>query len=455
MGARGHHADARGPADGFVPLVVQDLEVADETAPLPEARSGQAHLLLRHHGWPLGQARVSGLCAMASHADWIEAVRRVAPDVLTSAPPSHAASLSEPAATTTSGGPAARRLSVVVATLGVSPQLRQAVTSLLNQDQPLDELIVVDNDPTSHGVSQRLAGIDDTRLRILPEPRLGASHARNTGLANVRTPLVAFVDDDAVPDLDWARRITEVFDCDERIQCVTGLVVPLSLETVEQVWFEEFNGFEKGYRLAVWSPDRLDVALQDRLSTLAHEAGSPSPAVTGRRGVAFPYTAAEFGSGNSMAFRTSALRAIGGFDPALGPGTSTCAGEDLDVFRAIYLSGGSMVYQPGAVVRHHHRRDYGHLRQQVYAYGTGLTAHMTKLVVTRPARLPHLLTRAPASIRVLLSPRSEKNAGKSPFFPADLTRTELRGIIRGPWAYLRSRRAIRRAERSATHTDPS
>ncbi|WP_062217588.1 glycosyltransferase [Streptomyces sp. NBRC 109706] len=436
------------PPDDFTPLRPADLDLDPDPdaplAPLPVPEQGRAHLLLRRRGWPLAQLRLDALPPRPDRDQWLAAVHRARPD-LTDQPegPDEPDEPDEPA-------PAARAadgISVVLATLGRTPLLPRAVAALLDQEGPLGELIVVDNDPEGGGVARLLAEVVDPRLRVVPEPRRGASRARSTGLRHVRSPLVAFTDDDALPDPDWTRHTVDTFACDPTIRCVTGLVVPAELLTPAQVWFEEAGGFEKGYRLAVWAPGGADAPLRSALDRLARSAGSPEPAVTGHRGAAFPYTAGEFGSGNSMAFRTETLRALGGFDPALGPGTPTLGGEDLDVFRAVYLDGGTVVYNPRVLVRHHHRRDYAELSRQMYGYGAGLTAHVTKLALTGPRHLPRLLARAPASARMLLAPGSTKNAGKSPAFPAALGRTELRGIVAGPWTYLRSRRALGRSRR--------
>src|SRR5439155_1593360 len=79
----------------------------------------------------------------------------------------------------------------------------------------------------------------------------------------------------------------------------------------------------------------------------------------------FPYSVGKFGSGASAAFDPTALRAIGGFDTALGPATPALGGEDLDAFLQIILAGHRLVYEPRSLVRHHHRREYAELRRNV------------------------------------------------------------------------------------------
>ena len=89
-----------------------------------------------------------------------------------------------------------------------------------------------------------------------------------------------------------------------------------------------------------------------------------------------------------MAFRTSSLARIGGFDIALGPGTASMSNEDTRVFTDLLCSGGTVVYQPTAVTRHFHRRSVEELRTQMLGYGVGLTAFYASLLADRPRCVP-------------------------------------------------------------------
>lgn len=144
-----------------------------------------------------------------------------------------------------------------------------------------------------------------------------------------------------------------------------------------------------------------------------------------------------------VALRASTFAELGGFDPALGPGTATHAGEDLDLCRRVYLSGAAVVYHPAAIVRHHHREDGGQLRDQIFGYGVGLTAALTKLIVTQPRHLAGFAARIPAAAHMLFASDSKKNAALPVDFPAELLRAERIGMLLGPLRYLRSRGAGR------------
>lgn len=320
-------------------------------------------------------------------------------------------------------------VSLVVCTLGRSEHLEATVASLLGQrwaSGTSAELIVVDNDPAAGLARQRLAHLAD-RIVLVDQPRRGLSAARNAGLTVARGRIVAFTDDDAIADPDWAPRLLAVFDepAAAAVGCVTGLVEPAETNSDTARWFEEYGGFGKGPDRLVWSPNG---------DGTAPALGSPGP-----RGVAFPCSGGEFGSGNNMAFRTDLLRRLGGFDVALGAGSESLGGEDLDIFRRVFTSGGLIVYQPAAVIRHHHRGSYPELTSQLFAYGAGMAAVITKQLLSGPRGASAVLVRLAPALVLLLDPGSVKNRGKSDSFPAELTRAELRGYLAGPFRYLRAR----------------
>lgn len=419
-------------ASGFVPIPVVDFELTTDDAPLSHPPV-EVQALVRQGGWPLGQARLRFGSPAPDGAAWRA--------VLATADPALAAS-AEPVERWRDPLPALdETVSVVICTLGRNPVLTQTVDAVLAQHGPMDELLVVDNDPGSGRVATLLAGVDDPRLRIVAEPRRGASNARNAGARQANGSLLAFTDDDAVPDPDWTQHLTAALTAHPGVGCATGLVVPAGFGSAEQLRFEEYGGFAKGYATTHWDP-AADPALAAALSELARASGSPTEALAGRRGAAFPYTAGEFGSG-VVALRAAAFAQLGGFDPALGPGTPTHAGEDLDLCRRVYLSGAAVVYHPAAIVRHHHRAGDAQLRDQIFGYGVGLTAALAKLLLTQPRHLVGFARRVPAAARMLLAPGSKKNAALPSDFPAELLRAERIGMLLGPLRYLRSRGALR------------
>jgi cellulose synthase/poly-beta-1,6-N-acetylglucosamine synthase-like glycosyltransferase len=223
-----------------------------------------------------------------------------------------------------------------------------------------------------------------------------------------------------VVDPYWLIELVRGFSVADNVGCVTGLVLPLELETAAQLWFEEFGGFNKGFTRRVY------------------DMGKNHPKTP-----LYPYTAGRFGTGANMAFTAAFLDSAGGFDPALGTGTPAQNGEDLAAFFQVVVRGYTLVYTPAALLYHLHRRDYPGLYKQIYTYGVGLTAYLTKSVFDNPRLLFDLVTKIPYGLYFTLNARSPKNRKKSTQYPRELTRVELQGMLYGPLAYLRSRQASR------------
>ena len=425
------------PADGGAltpPVRTREVELSGAVDAVDDrhpdgGRYAWAVALVRLHGTPLG----SLVMALPDGGLRGEAVRALAEERLAAEIAAHRAADGDDV----EGEPACRRavarfletappLTVVVASRDRPDQVVTCVSTLLAMDYPRLEIIVVDNAPSSDATARLVAERFAARpeVRYLREDRPGTSRARNRGLRVATTELVAFTDDDVLVDPGWAAAVVRPMVEDERVGCVTGLVVAAELETSAQVWIEEYGGFSKGFRRVVHD-------LADR------QAESPL----------FPYAAGALGTGASMAFRARALRDIGGFDPALGGGTPARGGEDLAIYVDILFAGWRLVYEPAAVVRHFHRRSYEELRRVMLGYGSGLSAYLFRLAIRDPRRIPGIVRRASYGARLLLDPRSTKNERKRPGYPAELSRLELRGFACGPVWYVRGLLATRRTRR--------
>lgn len=305
-------------------------------------------------------------------------------------------------------------VTVVVATCGRPDIVERCVRSVLACEYANAEIVVVENRPGSQATREMLLSefAREPGLRYVEEPRPGASRARNAGLAVAEGDIVAFLDDDVVVDPGWLDHCVEAFEAADDIACVTGLILPLTLESQSQLLLEQFATFGKGFRRKVY---RLpDASSQDPL---------------------FPYTAGSIGSGANTAVLREAARELGGFDSTLGPGTPAAGAEDLDLYVRLLQAGHCVVYEPSALVRHEHPRGMKRLGRQAYRYGVGMGALLGKQLVRGPER-SRLVRAVPAGVRYALDPGSRKNTAKPAGFPRRLDWLERLGMLIGPLAYL-------------------
>ena len=327
-------------------------------------------------------------------------------------------------------------VSVVIATRNRPEALDRCLASLRDVDHPDVEIIVVDNGPSA--ATRSVAANHDSpgrQVRYLMEARRGASRARNRGIALSTRPIVAVTDDDVVADPGWLSALCEPFALDPEVACVTGLVMPSHLDTDAQLWFEHWGGFAKGYERTVFDRD---------------QSRGASPL--------YPYSPGAYGSGNNVAYRTEVIRARGGYDVALGPGTPTCSGEELDVFFNLVTHGHRVVYEPSALVWHHHRTSDEELLRQLHDYGVGLSALMLKWSVKSPQDMTALAQRIPAVARAFRGAHARPTSNAAPGaaarttalpqtrLPRAMRRAEQLGMLQGPGAYRTSRRQARRLQ---------
>jgi hypothetical protein len=318
--------------------------------------------------------------------------------------------------------------------------LTRAVAALSRQDYPWYEILVVDNRPAHAQDAAEHAALEcvDPRVRVLSQPQPGASAARNLALREARGEFIAFTDDDAAADRNWLRSLATRFAAAPDADCVTGLVLPAELETSAQIWFEE-SGNAPNRRYAAALFQRIEGRRFQVADRYAGASAAPMPI----------YALGDMGAGSNMAFRVDALRELGGFDEALGPGSLTShGGEDILAFLQVLASGRGLAVEPSAYVLHWHRRTYPELRAQLHGYGRAFTAMLVAAIVDEPRHLLGLAGVVPAGALALLGIRSHKTSQRSAGYPKQLHRTELTGMLGGPWWYLRSRLRAR-ADRAA------
>lgn len=242
-------------------------------------------------------------------------------------------------ATSSTAGPVADPITVVIATRDRPALLEAAVTAVNGALRHGDGVIVVDSASRSPEVRRVAAALGAEVVRC---DRAGASLARNTGWRAAPTDLVAFTDDDCLPEPGWLATLAAAFAAVPSAAFVTGSV-----------------------RSAGQPPGRgqIEVSLHEEEEPATFGASSDPTAP---------------GHGANMAWRRGVLEELGGLDEALGPGTGLRGAEDVDLFWRALRAGHRGYYEPAAAVRHRHWRTR---RQQVrayYGYGVGSGALAVK-----------------------------------------------------------------------------
>ena len=318
-------------------------------------------------------------------------------------------------------------ITVVVSTRDRPESLERCLRSMAVLEYPATTVIVVDNAPKTSGTRDvfdaigpllTAAGIS---MAYVVEPRPGLSRGRNCGMASATTDLIAFTDDDVIVDRHWLTALASAFRAHPDAACVTGMVPTAELDSAAQYHFDQRVSWSKNC-----------VRRRYTLVTLQDVSRS------------HPFATGALGTGANFALRRSLLSEVGEFDVALGAGSPTRGGEDLDMFLRVMLAGHAVVYEPASIVWHYHRTDPDALRRQLFAYGLGLGAYVTKHAASRQT-VGRMLGRVPSGVRRFTSARRTNLADS---LPARLVGTETLGMLAGPAYYLRERLRRETAGRS-------
>ena len=260
-------------------------------------------------------------------------------------------------------------VSVVICTRNRSEQLRKCLESFGNQKCVPLEVIVVDNAPLDDSTMNVAKEFQE--VTYVREPRPGLDIARNAGARAARGSIIAYTDDDVELHPWWIYQVNETF-AKTSASAMTGLVIASELRTESQQIFERFWSFNRGYTDKLYDPYFLIEHL---------EQGPP---------------VWEIGAGANMAFRRTAFERAGYFDERLDVGAAGCNGDSEMWFR-ILLRGGSINYNPRAIVFHEHRREIKSLRKQLFSYMRGFTvaALIQQNQNSKAGYTKHLYTRLP------------------------------------------------------------
>lgn len=306
-------------------------------------------------------------------------------------------------------------VTVVICTRNRPGYVRECLDQLLQLRYSNFDVVLVDNAPEDEQTAMVFTEVvgSDRRFRYVQEPQGGLSRARNAGIGLAQGPLVAFIDDDVRVDAFWLQGLAGAFARSSATVCVTGLVASRSITGAEQQYFDARVSWASNLRPRVFHPTSDDPL--------------------------HPWAAGRLGAGANMAFRLETLRQLGGFDVHLGAGSKAKGGEDIDMFVRALRAGGDLAYDPAALAWHIHRSDAAGLEAQMFGYGVGLTAYLTKNAL-QPKVALEMACKLPRAVQHALSvTKGPQLAGIDGPHARRYRRIELLGMVLGPLYYVRSR----------------
>jgi glycosyltransferase involved in cell wall biosynthesis len=114
-----------------------------------------------------------------------------------------------------------KKISVIIPNYNYARYLKSAIESVLNQSHKNVELIVVNNGSTDN--SLEVLESYGTKIRLIDQPNLGQSGARNSGLINSTGEYIAFLDaDDFWEPSKLQKQIALLSDSTQLIYCGTA-----------------------------------------------------------------------------------------------------------------------------------------------------------------------------------------------------------------------------------------
>ncbi len=217
-------------------------------------------------------------------------------------------------------------ISVVICTYNRALYLPAALESLYNQNINKDcfEVIVVNNnscDDTETVCNHFISLHRDAHFIYLNEPNQGASFARNTGAAIAQSPLLCFMDDDAIAYPDYLSLIIHFFKSNPDTGGLGGRIVPKYIPS-EPVWMSHFvsslvGNFDYSKEICEFSPNKYPLE-------------------------------------SNMIVKREDFLLVNGFNTALPgvKGTLRIGGEGKEFFLKLKALGKTIYYHPGIIVDH-------------------------------------------------------------------------------------------------------
>lgn len=223
------------------------------------------------------------------------------------------------------------KFSVIVTSRAFSDNLKECLEHLKKvKYYDFEVIIVLDN-------FQKINfGRGENRFTIIPaaQNQFSPGEKRNLAAKAATGDILAFIDDDAYPDMYWLRNAANIFEADEKLYALGGpAVTPPGVEFLERM-----------------SGKVLESVLTSASTNIRHTA-RPEQDIDD-----FPTV--------NLFVRKEAFEKVGGFDAKYWPGEDTKLCQDL-----VTAYGAQFKYSPKVLVFHHRRKLFKPYFEQISRYG--------------------------------------------------------------------------------------
>lgn len=231
-------------------------------------------------------------------------------------------------------------ISVIIPTRDRADHLARCLPTILANDYPTFDIIVVDQSTTDGG--QPTAAFVDPRLRYQRQNARGKSRALNQALTQAKGEVIAFTDDDCTVPHDWLSRGVGRLAAAPDAGIICGKLVAAPHNPQDE-----------------FVPTFLPSSYRRLYGRLA--AAQP-----------------RMGVGANMFVRRRVFERLVGFDECLGPGSCFRSGDDVDLTYRALRAGFTVLQDPDNSVVHWGRRAYADgsaqrlLRNNYYGAGARL-----------------------------------------------------------------------------------
>jgi GT2 family glycosyltransferase len=235
-------------------------------------------------------------------------------------------------------------ITVAIPTLDRPAALTRCLEGLFKGTVLPAEVLIINQGqyPAVEWVLQALRSQHSIPLIHCSQPPRGLSAARNLASMQAHCHVIAFTDDDCVPDAEWLAQVERILISAPMADGVTGSILPL---------LDESSGL-------------FPVSIRTTRKSMTFQ------------GRTLPW---HVGSGGNFAIRRNWLHRIRGYDERLGAGSPGKAAEDTDLFYRLLKAGAVIRYEPELVI-YHESQDAARLLQSFWNYSYGIGAFIAKHV---------------------------------------------------------------------------